>query len=456
MANTKTTDKKRPSAEEIRAYSFFVVYNNPRKHGIAGITTAEMEHMTNEDICRQTVEAFCNTSGKSATVLYCVSAAGLEHIHAVFCGVNQLRLTTLKKFLGPPAHIEITRGDKAQVEAYINKTGKFEEKGEAILAKAQIGEIKGTQGKRTDIMFIREAIDKGLNWHDVVRLNDRFYDGRMTTIIKNMYFDKRFQETPLKRKVDVHWVIGGSGSGKTGTIFQLAEEYGADNIFLVSDYKAPFDGYAGEKIIVMDEFRGQMAYSVLLDVTEGYRKQVHCRNTNVWSLWDAVYITTIKTPEEVYAKMIDAEDADSDPIGQLLGRLKDISYCYRVNRPTGTKKDRDGEPAEFYRYTISGKAYREMKGTKIEEIKKSACTEYNLLYAQPGDVVEAFDIGTTKTTTKPAGVETVPFGVLYPTIPPEIAERIKHNPIPYLDAHPEHKPISFEEAREKITKLCTL
>lgn len=381
----KATEKTKP--EDIRAYSYFVTFNNPRTHGIAGIGASEMNVLSNQDICNLVVQGWCNKPSKQAICTFCISAKGLEHIHGVFSSDNQIRFTTLKNFLGKEAHIEITRGNKAEAEAYINKTGKYEEKGETILAKAQIGEIRDNQGQRTDIQLIRSAIDDGMNWQQVVRLNDRFYDSRMTAMIKNMYFDKRKQETPLKRSVNVHWLVGLPGSGKTGIVFQLAEQYGEDDIFIVSDYQAPFDGYAGEKVIVLDEFRGQMAYSTLLDITEGYRKQIHCRNANALSLWNEVYITTVKTPEQVYAKMIDKEEADSDPIGQLLGRIKQFSYCYKVNRDNGSKTDRDGNPCEFYRCTISGKRYREMNGD-ITHIKRIAQGEYQMKYKQPGDVIE--------------------------------------------------------------------
>ncbi len=390
----KTTAKEGTTKKDLQSRSWFIVCPNVDKNGVCGVDAKDMAGWTEQETCDYVVGQWV-TKTKQAACLYCVSAAGMKHLHVVLCGNSAIKFSTVKRFIGDKAHIEMTMGTKAQAEAYINKTGKFEEKGEIVLAKAQVGEIQGRQGQRSDIDQIREAINEGLNWQEVVRLNDRFYDTRMTAMIKNMYFDKRKQETPLKRPVGVHWVFGGSGSGKTGTVFQLAEQYGEDDIFIVSDYQAPFDGYAGEKIVVMDEFRGQMAYSVLLDVTEGYKKQVHCRNANVWSLWLEVYITTIKTPEEVYAKMIDKEEADTDPIGQLLGRIKDISYCYKVNRPTGTKKDRDGEPAEFFRYTISGREYRELKPgvySKVEQIKGAAEFEYRTLHYQPGDTVDAFEI----------------------------------------------------------------
>ena len=67
----------------------------------------------------------------------------------------------------------------------------------------------------------------------------------------------------------------------------------------------------------------------------------------------------------------------NNPIGQLLGRIIYFSYCYRVNRPDGAKKGRDGHPADFYRFTITGENYRNMKdsfteGTKIQQIQKAA------------------------------------------------------------------------------------
>ncbi len=388
----KTKEDKTKEFNNIRSYSFFVVFNNPRTHGIAGIIPEEMKTMSNEEVCKLVAEGFCNRASKQAVVLYCKSAAGMEHIHAIFSSDNQFRLGTLKNYLGRQAHIQITRGSKEQAEAYINKTGKFEESGEKVLAKFQIGEVKGRQGKRSDIDCIRTAVDTGLTWKEIRRLNDRFYDSKYTSIIKNMFYDKREQETPFKREVNVHWLVGESGSGKTGVIYELIEKYGEDNVYLVSDYQNPFDGYAGEPVIILDEYRGQLPYATLLGMLEGYKKEIHCRYANVVGLWTEVYITTIKTPEEVYAKMIDKEDAETDPISQLLSRIKTFNYCYRVNRISGSKLDRDGQLCDFFRYTIDGQEYREMKGNKMEQVKRAAEVDYRIMYQQKDDRVEAFSI----------------------------------------------------------------
>lgn len=107
----------------------------------------------------------------------------------------------------------------------------------------------------------------------------------------------------------------------------------------------------------------------------------------------------------MYAKMIDSAEADEDPISQLLGRIADITYCYKVNRVSGTKKDRNGNPAEFYRCTIPGEMYRNLKfdkemGDKIDQLKQAAKVEYLMKYYQPGDIVEAFGISPAEPTSR--------------------------------------------------------
>lgn len=385
-------DKKK--AKNTQAYSWFIVVNYVRDNGVAGITPEDMKFMSNEEIC-QTVVNKWKTDTRQAVFTYCRSAEGMEHLHGILSSNSTVRFSTIKNFLGEKAHIEMTTGTKKEAEDYINKMGKYSEKGEVILAKYQVGEIKGRQGSRADIQVIRDAINEGLTWRAVMRLEDRFYSPKYISIIKNMYFDKRNKETPFKRDVKVHWLVGDSGSGKTGITLDLLKEYGEDGFFIVSDYQNPFDGYAGERIIVLDEFRGQIPYAVLLGMLEGYKKEMHARYANVLGLWDEVYISTIKTPEEVYSKMMEKEDSETDPISQLLGRLTDVSYCYRVNRPTGTKTDRDGNPAEFFRYTCKDYKGLELKysgDTRLKRLKGLAKRDYLDNYRQEGDTVEAFNI----------------------------------------------------------------
>ena len=373
--------------------SWFIVCPNFRKNGVLNLDADYFKDMNEEEICKVVVEQWCKDSKeKAAACLYCNSAKDMEHLHIVLCNKNAICFNSIKKFIGRKAHIEETLGSKKDVEAYINKSGKFAEKGETILAKAQIGELTVNQGKRTDLDYIRQCIDEGMSWQEVRRQDSKYFDNRFTSIIKNMYFDKRKIETPFKREVKVHWCMGDSGSGKTGITLDLAENEGEDKLYLVSDYQHGFDNYSGEPYLILDEFRGQLPFATLLSALEGYKKEIAARYANVLSLWNEVYITTVKSPEETYAKMLENADNETDPIAQLLCRITDVSYCYRVKRKDGTKKDRDGEPCEFYRFTISGKDYRALNGNRVKQLKALAFADYLRHNHKEGDICETFGI----------------------------------------------------------------
>lgn len=396
MADKKeATATKKP---DNRSRSWFIVCPNVDKNGAAGADVESMAKWTEQEICEWVVNEWVGSSKvRQAACIYCKSAVGMLHLHIVLCSTNKVSFSTIQKFIGSKAHIELTKGTKEQVEAYINKTGAHAEKGEVILAKAQFGELVGKQGQRSDVEQIRMAIESGLSWREVVRLDDNYYDNRYMTMIKNMYFDKRLQETAYKREVAVHWLFGGSGSGKTGITIDLVELHGEEQVYVVSDYDHPLDDYAGEPILVLNEFRGQIPYGRLLTMLEGYKVRLSARYTNIVSLWTEVYICTVMTPEQVFSKMISKSEELTDPIGQLLGRIKDISYCYKVNRATGTKHDREGELAEFYRFTVEGKQYRALKsgvmcGSKYEQMENAAKLHYSVKYQQLADTCEAFKI----------------------------------------------------------------
>lgn len=389
MATTKENGNKKP---EMRVRSWFVVCPNVRTNGVAGIPPEVIGGWSEQEICDYIVNEWTGSKSKQAACLYCISASGMEHLHMVLCGVNSIKFSTVKNFVGDKGHIEMTKGNRKQVDDYINKRGVFEEKGEKILAKAQIGEVVGRQGARTDYEIIRAGIEDGLTWKEVRRLDDKFFKPEYTTMIRAMYFDKREQETPFKRVVNVHWYFGDSGSGKTGKTFDLVEELGEDRICLVSEYTHPFDDYAGEPILVLDEFRGQLKYSELLGLLEGYKKRFAARYSNITGLWTDVYITTIATPEQVYKKMMEKADEKEDPISQLIRRISDITYCYKVLRPTGTKRDEDGRPCEFYKFTVTKSLYKALGGNKSEQVKELAKKDYLINHFQTGDDCSAFGI----------------------------------------------------------------
>jgi len=297
------------------ARSWFCIFNNPNDHGFPG---------TPQEVCDSILEIWMRDNPqRDCAVLYCISADGLEHCHAVFEDKKTMRFSVIKK-LFPSMHIQPTKGNKQEAEDYINKRGKWEEKGEKILAKAQHGEIKGYQGQRRDIDIIGQMIEQGKTPKEILASN--FANYRHETHIRKAFFDKRDAETPPVRNVDVRYHVGESGSGKSYAAVQLMEVHGEGNVFVVTSYEiGGFDGYNGEPILLLDEFRGHMKFSVLMHVLDKYKATVHARYANVKALWSEVHMCSVLPPERLYSKMV-TENNDLDAYEQLKRRIHTVIY----------------------------------------------------------------------------------------------------------------------------------
>ena len=305
---------------DVRARSWFCVLNNPADHGFSG---------TPDEIAEQMKERWITDNPqRTCAVAFCVSAEGLPHCHAVFEDTKTMRFTAVQK-LFPGMHIEVTKGNKDQAEDYINKRGKWQEKGENVLCVVRHGDIKGCQGQRRDFEIIDDLINQGLTPNEI--LEKSFSYRRYETMIKRAFFDKRMRETPILRDVKTFFHFGESGSGKTYMYVQLCEKYGADNVYLLTDYgKGGFDNYNGQPILCMDEFRGQIPFSQLMNLLDGYRVQIPCRYSNGYALWIEVHIFTVLPPEMIFKTMVE-ENRGIDTYEQLRRRIDFVVYHHREN-----------------------------------------------------------------------------------------------------------------------------
>lgn len=304
---------------DVVARSWFCVLPNPANHGFEGEP---------EEIAEQMKEKWiADNPQRTCAVAFCVSAEGLPHCHAVFEDTKTMRFTAVQKIF-PGMHIEVTKGNKEQAEEYINKRGKWQEKGESILYVSRHGEIKGCQGQRRDFDIIDDLIQQGYTPNAILATS--FSYRRFSGWIRDAYYQKRVEETPLKRDVTVYWHVGLSGSGKSYSYVLLSEQNGQDSVYFLNDYEHGFDKYNGEPILFMDEFRGQLRYSFLLNILDSYRIQIPCRYTNGYALWKQVHITSILPPESVYEKMVQ-ENQQLDTIEQLRRRIDVVVYHYVKN-----------------------------------------------------------------------------------------------------------------------------
>lgn len=302
--------------------SWFCVWNNPQEV-YSDLDPPDMA----EKALETWVEGYPTRTG---AVAYCISAEGLIHFHMVLEDTNKARFSALKK-LYPQAHLEPTKGSKEQAEDYINKRGRFEEKGEQVIYVARYGEIKGSQGVRRDLDIIQDMIEEGMKPREILELNLSYR--RYEKLIRDHFFSKRDRETPVIRDMRVVWHVGVSGAGKTYAYVKLLEEHPDDVYFVTNYYNGWLDMYGGERYLFLDEFRGQIRYETLLSMLQGYKQQYHARYTNVIGLWNEVHISSVFPPETVYSNMV-TENRNIDSVRQLFRRISSIILHFKDGQNT--------------------------------------------------------------------------------------------------------------------------
>lgn len=68
------------------------------------------------------------------------------------------------------------------------------------------------------------------------------------------------------------------------------EKYGYANVYRVTNYKYPFDGYNGQDVIVFEEFRNSFSIQEMLVLMDGYPLDLPCRYNNKTACYTKVYI----------------------------------------------------------------------------------------------------------------------------------------------------------------------
>lgn len=342
-----------PSGAEGTARAWFAVLDNPADHGLPG---------TPEEVLGALRDKWTAAEPDGAIgMTYCISGAGMPHVHMALCYDRPVRWQTPKKLLGDTAaHIEPMKGTKGQALDYIYKRGKYAEgeDGEKVVCDLIHGELQDNRvnnggGKIADQIHTM-IWDEGLTPAQIMDAIPDMY--RHETIIRKMYFRYRELNTTALRDVEVHWITGETGTGKSYTYVRLREQYGADQVYMYDDYEGGgWDAYNGQDVVVLDEFRGQMRQADFLKLLDKYPGQAHARYSNVSRVWTKVYILTIQPPEAAYRIMrdnmgreydMDEQSRRRESYKQLLRRLTDVTLCYKT--PAG----------EYKRYTVPAGEYK--------------------------------------------------------------------------------------------------
>lgn len=238
-------------------------------------------------------DAFAEIGGVHYTAI-CRSAEGLYHIHDAVTYAKARRRNSVSKDYGN-CHVEEMRGTKEQASNYIEKKGKFAEKGEQVLVIfGDKNEIKDNSGKRTDLRLFEQTVVAGYN-NGTFDLN-RYIMEYCTSESEERLLEKRYERIMRKyqpewRPMRVIYVEGESGSGKSRGAVQRFPKAFRTNVSDKTNF--PFNGYQGEDVLWLDELRpGIFKHAEFMQILDGYKMDVDVKYGRFPAMWSIVVITS--------------------------------------------------------------------------------------------------------------------------------------------------------------------
>jgi len=210
-----------------------------------------------------------------------VGEMGTPHLqgYANLGRTNRKSFVAIKHLVGERAHIEIAKGSDEDNKKYCSKDGSF----------VEYGEVQQT-GKRNDI---KECCDKILAGKRILDIANEY----PTQFVKYHRGFKELSNAARSRKKrnfksEVSVLCGPPGTGKSRYCYEDAHNrYGEDEVY----YKPRgewWDGYEGQKAVILDDFYGWIKFDELLKICDRYPYQVPIKGGYVQFVSERIYLTS--------------------------------------------------------------------------------------------------------------------------------------------------------------------
>lgn len=233
-----------------------------------------------------------------------------SHIFVVFA--SRVRFSMIKRYFGE-AHIEKCKGSVSDNVCYIKKTGRWETD-ESKQEKKIEGTFEeyGTQppdskGKRSDMSELYQMVMDNMSNAEILAQNqDYILQINLIDRVRTTILTEKYKEA-VRLDLEVFYISGATGTGKTRWVL---ESNGYSNVYRVTDYLHPFDGYTCQPVICFDEFRSSLKLKEMLLYCDIYPMELPSRYANKFACYNKVYIVSNWPLEKQYSE-IQREDEES-------------------------------------------------------------------------------------------------------------------------------------------------
>ena len=280
------------NAKDTQSRKWMLVINNPEDHGLTTDKIIELLNLFHPDY-------FCLAAE--------ISSTGTYHIHIFLYSTSPIRFSTVKNRF-PTAHIEPAKGSCFQNREYVRKDGKWEGTDKADTSVEGSFQEFGSMPSEADEKSPKNAaviqhVKDGLTNAEIIALDPSYaFKGRDIDQLRQDICYAPFRK--ILRNVEVHYLYGDSGTGKTRSIF---DQHPMEDICRITNY-APrgvtqFDAYTGHPVIVFEEFHSQIPITSMLNYLDIYPVMLPARYYDRVACYTTVYITSNIPLEQQYTEI---------------------------------------------------------------------------------------------------------------------------------------------------------
>lgn len=296
-----------------------------------------------------THEAIIEILQRFSLIYYCladeIATTGTYHTHIFMYSESPIRFSTIKnRFL--VAHIEKAYGSAVENREYILKGGRWEntQKAETSVPDTFVewGELPAEKEEEAPEMYkLIKALREGKDTMEVIDENPNLaFRIRDIELLRQTILEEKFSGE--NRKLEVSYLYGASGSGKTRSIYQ---DHDPKTICRITDYGGKngvrFDAYHAHDILVFEEFHGEIPISAMLNFLDIYPLTLPARYSDRVACFTKVYLTSNIALEEQYH---DVQYSQPETWRAFLRRIHNVIEFL----PDGTtvQKKKGGFPCE--------------------------------------------------------------------------------------------------------------
>lgn len=261
-----------------------------------------------------------------------VGEQGTPHTHVYLVFRNAVLFSTIqRRFYG--AHIDPAKGSSEENRNYVRKEGKWADDAkhdtnliETFEESGPLPDERRQQQKESEVIL--GMICEGASNADILEeFPTALSKLHHIDAARQVMLEKKYREQ--FRKLNVSYIWGETGVGKTRGVM---EKYGYTQVYRVTNYTHPFDGYKGEPVILFDEFRSSLPISDMLKYLDGYPVMLPCRYADKVACFDTVYVISNIPLEEQYPNI---QMDEPETWKALLRRFDSVTEKLRWERGDG-------------------------------------------------------------------------------------------------------------------------